>query len=564
LQGNAGANVLNGGAGADAMHGFGGSDTFHVDSAGDVVVEGAGGGNDTVLASVSYTLAAGSEIELLATTNAAGTGAINLTGNALAQTIHGNAGSNVLNGGAGSDVLNGGAGADTMHGLGGNDTFDVDNAGDVVQELAGGGSDRVLTSVSYALASGSEIEVLTTTNAAGTGAINLTGNAYAQTMHGNAGANVLNGGGGADTMHGLGGHDTFHVDNAGDVVVEGAGGGSDTVLASVSHALAAGSEIELLATTNAAGTGAINLTGNAFAQILQGNAGANVLNGGAGADAMHGFGGNDTFHVDNAGDKVHESAGGGSDRVLASVSYGLAAGSEIELLASTNAAGTGAINLTGNAFAQTLQGNAGANVLNGGAGADAMHGFGGSDVFYVDSAGDTVHELAGGGSDRVLTSVSYTLAAGSEIEVLTTTNLAGRGAINLTGNAFAQTIHGNAGANVLNGSGGADTLRGFAGDDTFLFNTAVTGPVTILDFSTVNDRFALDDLVFTALGGPGALDAGAFHTGAAAAGADDRIVYNSVTGTLSYDADGNADGAAVEFALLGTGLALNSADFLVV
>ena len=60
-------------------------------------------------------------------------------------------------------------------------------------------------------------------------------------------------------------------------------------------------------------------------------------------------------------------------------------------------------------------------------------------------------EAAGGGSDRVLTSVSYTLTTGQEIETLSTTNNAGTGAINLTGNAFAQTITGNAGANVIDG-----------------------------------------------------------------------------------------------------------------
>jgi Ca2+-binding RTX toxin-like protein len=59
----------------------------------------------------------------------------------------------------------------------GNDTYRVDNAFDVVIEAAGGGHDRVWTSVSYALSAGSEIELLATTNASGTTAINLTGNA---------------------------------------------------------------------------------------------------------------------------------------------------------------------------------------------------------------------------------------------------------------------------------------------------------------------------------------------------------------------------------------------------
>ncbi|WP_292092154.1 calcium-binding protein, partial [Mesorhizobium sp.] len=366
------------------------------------------------------------------------------------------------------------------------------------------------------------------------------------------------------TMIGYGGNDTYYVDNAGDRVVEAAGGGTDKVLAAVSYALTAGAQVELLATRNPAGTTAINLTGNEFAQTIQGNAGANVINGLAGADTMTGYGGNDTYYVDNAGDRVVEAAGGGSDRAFASLSYALSAGSQVELLGTRNAAGTGAINLTGNEFAQTIQGNAGANVINGGRGADTMVGFGGNDDYYVDNAGDKAVESSGQGQDRVWTSVSYALSAGSSIEVLGTTKDAGTTAINLTGNALAQTIQGNAGANVINGGGGADKLSGFGGNDIFVFKTALgAGNIDrITDFNKLQDKIHLDDAIFAGLK-LGGLTSTAFFAGTAAHDSSDRIIYNNSTGALSFDSDGIGGAVQTQFATLSPGLSLTAAAFFV-
>ncbi len=367
-------------------------------------------------------------------------------------------------------------------------------------------------------------------------------------------------------MAGNGGDDVFMVDNAGDLVAELAGEGNDRIFASVSYALAAGAEVELLTTDVYAGIAAIDLTGNALANSLIGNDGANVLNGGAGADILVGRQGDDFYYVDNAGDRIVEAAGQGSDRIFASASYTLAADADIELLTTDFHAGTAAINLTGNAAGNTIFGNDGANILDGKAGADILVGRLGDDWYYVDSAGDRVLDNVGEGIDRLFASASYTLTAEAEVELMTTDFHAGTNAIDLTGNELANVIYGNDGINILDGRGGSDVLVGRAGGDTFAFTTALgAGNVDrLVDFAAGSDRIALDDAVFTQLGAHGSLNATAFVAGAAAADADDRIVYNSATGQLFYDADGNGAGAAVQFATLATGLSLTAGDFQVI
>lgn len=90
------------------------------------------------------------------------------------------------------------------------------------------------------------------------------------------------------------------------------------------------------------------------------------------------------YTVSSGATLVIEGVGGvGEDVVLASVSYALTPGSEIEVLRTTNDKGKGSINLSGNEFSQTLVGNAGANVLDGKGGADTFYGGNGSDRFVL-------------------------------------------------------------------------------------------------------------------------------------------------------------------------------------
>lgn len=127
-----------------------------------------------------------------------------LSGGAGFDVLRGGSGIDTLNGDEGADTLDGGAGADVMAGGAGNDSYVVDNAGDTVVELAGGGFDQVEASVSFSL-KGTEVENLTLVGTA----ISGVGNALDNVIRGNAEDNVLNAGPGLDTLRGGGGRDTF-------------------------------------------------------------------------------------------------------------------------------------------------------------------------------------------------------------------------------------------------------------------------------------------------------------------------------------------------------------------
>jgi Ca2+-binding RTX toxin-like protein len=403
---------------------------------------------------------------------------------------------------------------------------------------------------------------------AGTGALNLYGNEFAQSLIGNSGNNVLDGRGGADTMRGLAGNDTYLVDNAGDVVIEATGQGTDDrVIASVSYQLSSGANVERMQTASAASTDAINLIGNNVKQSLFGNAGNNVLDGRGGADTMNGGAGDDTYYVNMATDAIIESAGRGFDKVVASTTYGLSASAEIEHMQTSGISATNAVSLTGNGFVQTLIGNAGNNRLDGKGGADTMNGSFGDDTYVVDNAGDVVIEAAGRGTDKVIASVSYALSATAEVETMQTNGAALTTKIDLTGSNTDQTILGNNGANRLDGKGGEDTLRGFGGADTFIFSTKLTSANvdTILDFNVAQDTIELESAIFTGLtqGSFISEDQFAANTSGFATAADQRIIYETDTGNLYFDANGSAAGGRVLFGVVSTNLALTSDDFFV-
>lgn len=206
--------------------------------------------------------------------------------------LSGDAGNDFLAGDAGDDILRGGTGADNMQGGEGSDIYFVDNTGDVVQESDVAGIDTVNASVTFSL-SAQFIENLVLTGSAN---INARGNSLANTLTGNNGNNAINGATGADLMIGLRGDDTYTVDNAGDVVQEASGGGTDTVKSSVTFSLRGGHVEHLLLT----GSANINGTGNSKDNQITGNTGNNVLNGWSGSDTLTGGGSSDVFVFDTA------------------------------------------------------------------------------------------------------------------------------------------------------------------------------------------------------------------------------------------------------------------------
>jgi Ca2+-binding RTX toxin-like protein len=534
LHGTDGNDVLNGGLGVDTLDGGLGNDTYVILNAADVVVEGVDGGTDlaqvALAAAGTYKLADNVEN---ATVTAAASVAANITGNELDNHLTGNAAVNALVGGAGNDTLDGGAGADKLSGGSGDDVYVVDNAGDVVTELANDGIDRVETTLAaYTLAA--NVENLSYTGAAaftgtgnaldnvitggeagskldgGAGNDTLTGGAGNDSLQGGTGNDSLDAGGGKDTIDGGDGADTLRVHgdfasytitrpNATDTVLTDAGGNVLTVRNVETFSFADGDKSLTQVQDNIASVGN---------DSLHGTGGNDVLNGGLGVDTLDGGIGDDTYVIMNAADTIVEMDGGGTD--LAQVA--LAAAGTYKLAdnvenATVTAAASVAVNLTGNALDNVLTGNAAANALiggagndtlDGGAGADKLSGGSGDDVYVVDNAGDVVTELVNDGIDSVATTLAaYTLTA--NVENLRYT---GTAAFTGTGNALDNIIGGGKGNDNLQGGLGNDTFIASAGKDTIdggIGGDALEGLGLVGDY-TISRPNALDTVLKDAAG----------------------------------------------------------------
>ncbi|HEX5646843.1 MAG TPA: calcium-binding protein [Nitrospira sp.] len=275
LEGESGDDTLLGGGGHDELEGGDGNDTLigglgndnligglgddiYVIGAGDVLTEQLNEGTDLVQSSISHIL--GANFENLTLT---GIGAINGTGNELANVITGNNAANRLTGGEGNDTLTGNAGHDRLDGGAGDDTMDGGLGNDIIligeaaehgvgESITGGSGIDVIRFTSTAPGATlvlnnqiTSIERVIIANAAGlttgTTALNvdasavgagltITGNAGDNVLTGTAFNDVLNGGVGHDTLDGGEGADRMVGGSGNDTYVANPGGGQDTVV----------------------------------------------------------------------------------------------------------------------------------------------------------------------------------------------------------------------------------------------------------------------------------------------------------------------------------------------
>jgi Ca2+-binding RTX toxin-like protein len=459
-------------------------------------------------------------------------------------TITGTAGPDSINGLDGNDTLQGGLGADTLNGGAGNDGVYAafwgdftDNAGN---QLFGGGTGNDL----------------------------VQGDAGNDYMWGYDGADTLIGGTGVDDLFGQNGADTFVFNVAPGNLdydrVRDLESGVDTMQldANVLTALGASGTFSPDDPRFYAAYDAIGAHDADDRIIYDTHRGWLYYD-------PDGTGSAPAQYIANLADTEHNSAAAylvASDFVVVN---GTPSGALVQ-------GGSGNDSLTGGNGNDTLVGGGGSDTMNGGAGND----------WYVADAGDTIVDSAG--HDAVRATSSFALGAGVEDLYLD----ASAGAASGTGNAVANYVSGNSDANVLSGldgndslwgGNGADTLLGGNGNDTLnggwgnnrldggAGNDLVVGALSTYETFVLSaapgdanadyfwlfdwDAIELDASVMPALGPSGTLsyyDPRMYSAAGATGGhdADDRIVYDTASGRLYYDADGNGAGAAQLLATL--------------
>jgi serralysin len=546
-----------------------------------------------------------------------GAGNDRLDGGAGDDSLIGGLGTDVLIGGDGNDTLDGtsnspfGPGdsgeADTLDGGLGDDTYIV-GPNDVILPDPGG-IDTVISLDSWTLTAGLDnLQIRATPRIDGQSAtgnelnnvIDVSGLDHVGIVHGMGGDDVIfagqrQGGG----VFGDDGNDTLHGENSTHLSLLSGGNGDDVLISGSEGQLTGGAgadsfvfnapKFSPVITDFETGTDKIHLDArNMTALGSTGNYTANDPRFFAAAGATGGHDADDRVVYDTSTGRLWYDAdgnGAGAAQLIATVNN---AGVAASLVATDVAVDNGSApppsgmtingtagndSLVGGPGNDTINGFAGNDTIDGGAGADSMVGGPGDDLYFVDNAGDQVVELQNEGIDEVRSSVDYALSAFVNNLTLIGSAVSGTGnAIDnvITGNALNNTLSGLDGNDTLNGGAGNDTLTGGLGNDSFIFNQTpgAANADQITDFTSGTDKIRLDGSVMTQIGASGNFAAGdaRFFAAAGATGghdADDRVVFNTTTGQLFYDADGNGAGSAQLIATLQSGAALAATDIAV-
>jgi Ca2+-binding RTX toxin-like protein len=407
----------------------------------------------------------------------------------------------------------------------------------------------------------------------------------ANTLIGNSADNTLVGGYGNDTLSGGSGNDNL-TGGAGNDKLDGGAGIDTAYYTSAATSVAVNLALTTAQNTIGAGTDTLlnieNLSGSTYNDSLTGDTNNNSLYGLGGNDILSGEAGNDTLDG-GAGDDVLDGGAGTDTASYTTATAGVTVNLTLTTAQNTIGAGTDTLlnieKLSGNTFNDTLTGDTnnntlyglgGNDILSGGLGNDTLDGGAGNDTLDGGAGTDTASYASASAGVLVnlaLTAAQNTHNAGTDT-LLNIENLRGSAySDTLLGNIGANTLFGGAGNDLLAGGLGNDTLTGGIGQDTFAFNSTLgAGNIdTLTDFNVANDTIRLSKGIFTTLTTPGVLAAAAFKIigNGGVADSTDHLLYNTATGSLSYDADGSGAGAAVPIAILGTGLAMTNADFMV-
>jgi Ca2+-binding RTX toxin-like protein len=517
LYGQAGDDFLDGGAGlANTFLGGTGNDYYILRAVGDSVIELFGEGEDTVRVYFGGTYLLPANIEHF---QHLGLNPLIVIGNSLDNTFFFEYGRNEIYGGDGNDVIDAGIDISVLAGGRGDDVFYVGNTGDTLIEYQNEGNDTIIllphdNANIYTL--GQNIENLTFQGS-------FTQSRFA--IIGNTLDNVIIGSGNYEELFGLPGNDTL---NDGSLV-----GLNGTTLSS-EYRLPTGNEI---------------------------------------GDSLFGGAGNDLYYVGSRSTSTIENPGEGIDEVrTADAYYGLQPNVEnLTFLAVTGDPTRGGF---GNELANILRGTVGIDELFGREGNDTLYGgagaantlFGqlGDDTYIVDVLGDSVIEFAGEGTDTVRASVaSFTLRDHVENLIYTGTGdfigVGSDGTNNsIQGDAGADQLNGMGGNDIIIGGSGADLLQGGSGNDQFRYNGGETGLDRIIDFVSGSDKIALSGTGFVHTATVAFISSGA----PVAATTNSTFLYNVNNGIVSYDADGNGAGTAVQIAQLNAGQTLVAGDLI--